>query len=353
MGMENGFKNSPMASLLRQFSSEDVESQGLSTKTKIQLIVDVVEMGPEMIVDRGPEQDNGLPCYHLMHRDLDRVQDTVTELQIFLQRAANLIEEHKTHFLVDPGDTLLPILAGTSSLGQLNAAWKALRLRVELGAKAWKKYITEYQQPSDLKLTLSPTSTHPDLYNDLDGIESSKQKLRYMYSNIPHHKDQLTEEGQISLQKVRSSWVHVLPIPMSICNAFHLNEKNTPILTPTIRTKDLPVQALNKGKQREYEGPSQTKGRRTRGLTASKWDDPQPSDGTSIWMGTDTPFKSTNSWFMELGRSNRSHQEGTSKQLTPTQDILLGIVMPQTDTLAISMSDWKGRQTPPHMVSCG
>jgi len=184
MGMENRFENSPMASLLQQFSSEDVESQGLSTKTKIQLIIDVVEMGLEMIMDRGPEWDDSLPHYHLTHKDLDRVQDTVTELQIFLQRAANLIEECKTHFLVDPGDTLLLILAGTSSLGQLNAAWKALRLHIKLGAKAWEKYITKYQQLSNLKLTLSPTSTHPDLYNDLDRIESSKQKLRYMYSNI-------------------------------------------------------------------------------------------------------------------------------------------------------------------------
>jgi len=65
------------------------------------------------------------------------------------------------------------------------------------------------------------------------------------------------------------------------------------------------------------------------------------------------PIQSTNSWFVEPGRSNWSCQEGTSKLLTSTQDILLGIAMPQTNAPAISMSDWKGRQTPPHIVSHG
>jgi len=72
---------------------------------------------------------------------------------------------------------LLPILAGTLSLGQMNAAWKALRLQIELGTKAWRKYVAEYRQASDNNLILSPLSTLPDLYNELEGIEDSDQKL--------------------------------------------------------------------------------------------------------------------------------------------------------------------------------
>ena len=352
LGMENGFENSPMAGLLRQFSSDDIESQGLSTEMKIQLIIDVVELGPEMIVDRGPEREDGIPRYHLALNDLDRARDTVTELQIFLQRAANLIPERRTHFLVDPGDTLLPMLAGTSSLGQLNAAWKALRLRVELGVKAWKKYITEYQHPSDHNLVLSPISTLPDLYNDLDRIDSKDQRLRYMYTNIPHHKDQLTEEGQISLQRARSSWVHILPIPASIRSAFRLDEKPTPIPTPVSRPTDLPLQVASKGKQKE-EGSMQAKGKGRDSTIPEKRDNPQPSAGTSIWMGSDTPFKSANAWFVEPGKSNRPCQEGTSKQPPPSQDILLGIATPQADAPTTSKTDWRGRETPPHMTSQG
>ena len=265
-----------MAGLLREFSSDDIESQGLSTETKIQLIIDVDELGPEMIFDRGPERKDGRPRYQLAPNDLVRVQDSITELQIFLQRAANLITERKNYFRVDPGDTLLPILSGTSSLGQLNAAWKALRLRVELGVKAWNKYIVEYQQPADHDLVLSPISTLPDLYDDLTRIESNDQRLRYMYTNIPHHKEQLTEEGQLSLQRARSSWVHVLPMPASVRSAFRLDDRTTPIPTPISHPTDLPPQALDKGKQKEA-GPSQTTKKTRDSTTAGRKDNPQPA----------------------------------------------------------------------------
>ena len=219
-GMENGFENSPMASLLREYGSRDLEAHGLSTETKIQLIIETEELGPEMIVDRGSERAPTLPRYHLSNKELDRTRSAVNELQVFLQQAARLIEERQTHFLVDPGDTLLPILAGTSSLGQMNAAWKALRLRIELGTKALTKYVSEYRQAPDDNLILSPLSTLPELYNDMERIDDSDQRLRYLYTNIPHHQQQLSEEGQISLQRARSSWVHVLPMPASIRNAF-------------------------------------------------------------------------------------------------------------------------------------
>ena len=91
--MENGFEGSPMARLLREYSTPDLEGQGPSTKTKVQLILEVEELGLEMIVDRGPERPSMLPCYHLTMKDLDRVQSAVAELQVFLQQAARLIEE--------------------------------------------------------------------------------------------------------------------------------------------------------------------------------------------------------------------------------------------------------------------
>ena len=51
--MEEGFDNSPMAKLIRQYELEDVESQILSTQTKVWLIIDIEELGPKMIVNRG------------------------------------------------------------------------------------------------------------------------------------------------------------------------------------------------------------------------------------------------------------------------------------------------------------
>lgn len=352
--MENGFENSPMAKLIREYGLQDIEAQGLSTETKVQLIVEVQELGAEMIIDRGSERPAGLPRYHLAPKDLDRVRSTVTELQIFLQQAARLIEERQKHFLVDPGDTLLPILEGTSSLGQMNAAWKALRLRVELGTKAWTKYIAEYRQDPDDNLILSPLSTLPELYDDLDRIDDADQKLRYLFTNVPHHQQQLTEEGKTSLQRARSSWVHVLPMPAGIRNAFRLNDKPTPKPTPTLPATDLPTTLVSKGKARERDEtltapsiPSKSKE-----VSGSKPDVP-PVRSQNIWMGLDTPFKSANAWFVEPGRSNRSRQEGTSSQRTLTQDILQGIATPQPTLPEIEPTPWGGRETPPHMTRTG
>ena len=250
LGMEDGFKNSPMAKLMEQYMPGDLESQNLSTQTKVQLIIDVEELGPEMIIDRGTERMSGLPCYHLAPKDLDRVQSTITELQFFLQQAARMIEEWQTHFIIDPGDTLLPILSGMSSLRQMNAVWKALWLHIDLGTKVWKKYIAEYCQTPQDNLILSPLSTVPELYTELDRIDDADQKLRFLYTNVPHHRDQLTEEGQTSLKKACSSWFHVLQMPPGLRDAFHADEKPTPTPTLCEQLRGL-LPPMNKGKERE------------------------------------------------------------------------------------------------------
>ena len=313
LGMENGFDNSPMAKLIRQYNPEDVESQHLSTQTKVQLIIDVEDLGPEMIVDRGSERPSGLPRYHLAPKDLARVQSTVAELQIFLQQVARMIEERQTHFIIDPGDTLLPILAGTSSLGQMNAAWKAMRLHIELGTKAWKKYIVEYQQAPDDNLILSPLSTLPELHTELNRIEDGDQKLRFLYANVPHHRDQLTEEGQISLEKARSSWFHVLRMPAGLRDVFRADKKTTPMPTPRDLPQELPP-PVNKGKAREQQNTQHSSSLRkgSKETNSPKATNAQTRSEPTIWMGMDTPFKSANAWFVEPGKSNRSHQEGTS-----------------------------------------
>ena len=234
----------------------------------------------------------------------------------------------------------------------MNAAWKALQLRVELGMKAWTKYIAEYKQAPNNNIILSPLSTLPELYTDLERIDDVDQKLCYLFTKVLHHQQQLTEEGRTSLQKVRSSWVHVLQMPASIRNTFRLDDKTTPRPTPTLQATDLPQPAANKGKMKEPEQnlTAQSVPRRSRDINSSKEDGPS-SDGQTIWMGLDTPFKSANAWFVEPGKSNRSCQEGTSNQRTLTQDILLGIATPQPNSSAMDPSHWKGHETPPHMAA--
>ena len=180
-----------------------IESQVGPTETSITLVISPEELTPDLIIDRGEDRHRTLPHYRLATATMNNVCTTVTAQQIFLRQAAALISERKSHFIVDLGDRLLPILQGTSSLPQLFMAWKALITRMKLGVKAWEKYIMEYQLQADTTL-LSPLSTLQELYDPLKDIEDTDRKLRYIYGNIPHHKQQLSKEGYESLQKTRS-----------------------------------------------------------------------------------------------------------------------------------------------------
>ena len=103
------------------------------------------ELTADLIVDRGENRNRSLRRYHLAKATLDNVCAVVTAQQSFVQQAAALIMEGKTQFIVDPRDTLIPILQGTNSLPQLYVAWKALMARMRLGVKTWGKYVAEYQ----------------------------------------------------------------------------------------------------------------------------------------------------------------------------------------------------------------
>ena len=187
MGMEDRFEKSPMAELIREYSSATIESQLGPTETSIILVLSLEELTLDLIVDRVHDRNKSLPRYHLARATLSNVTPAVTAQQIFLQQAAALVVERHSHFIVDPGDTLIPILQGTSSLPQLYVAWRALITRVKLGVKAWEKYIAEYKYQADAAV-LSPLSTLQELYDPLKDIKDTDSKLRYLYSTIPHHK---------------------------------------------------------------------------------------------------------------------------------------------------------------------
>ena len=325
--MENGFEKSPMAELIREYTSASIESQLGPTETSITLVISLEELTPDLIVDRGENRSKTLPRYHLASATMSNICTAVNAQQIFLQQAAAMIAERKSHFVVDPGDTLIPILQGTSSLPQLYAAWKALITRMKLGVKAWDKYIAEYRLQADAAI-LSPLSTLQELHDPLKDLEDTDHKLRYIYGNIPHHKQQLSAEGYESLQKTRS-WLDVLPLPDVLRNAF--SETRSRPASPGAEThKPEASQRKQKGKERSRDEAK------------------QPAQGTSVWMGMDTPFKSSNAWFVEPGRSNRSKQPGTTKPPTVDTNILVGIATPLPPNTS-NIRQWNEREEPPHL----
>ena len=126
---------SPMGQLMAEYSS---------TETSVMLVLSLGELTLDLIVDRGENRTRGLRRYHLLETTLDNICMVVRAQQTFVQQAASLMVEGKAQFIVDPRDTLIPILQGTNSLPQLYVAWKALMARMRLGVKTWGKYVAEY-----------------------------------------------------------------------------------------------------------------------------------------------------------------------------------------------------------------
>ena len=147
-----------MAHLIQKYSSALIESQLGPMKTSIMSVLSLEELTLDLIIDRGEVRARNLPRYYLAKDTMDGVCMVVTAQQDFLQQAAALIVDRKSYFKVDPGDTLIPILQGTSSLPQLYTVWRALITRIKLGVKAWEKYIAEYQLQMGAA-TLSPLPT--------------------------------------------------------------------------------------------------------------------------------------------------------------------------------------------------
>lgn len=107
-------------------------------------------------MERIEDPNKGTTKYKLSNEFLEGLIKISTELQVFVEKAASLIEERTRHFVIDPRDTLVHILRGTTSLPQLNVAWKSMQKRLELGNRTLNKYMQQYQHDSHRKYYFRP-----------------------------------------------------------------------------------------------------------------------------------------------------------------------------------------------------
>ncbi|KAJ7151748.1 hypothetical protein C8R46DRAFT_1043216 [Mycena filopes] len=217
-GMERGFALSPMARLLTQYLGEDSEDVQ-STFEGVKWIISKSELQINDILDRGIDVNRPTrPRFCLRPETLKRVLRITGELQSFLKSAASLIQGRSTHFQVDPENACIPILEGAFDLAQMNGCWKLLRRRVELGDIRFNKYQNEYQDGTDL---LSPLSTAADLYEPLQSMDDADDKLRYLYSRIPRHRETLSAVQQQHVDE-HGPWNSIVRPSDSVTEAFPL-----------------------------------------------------------------------------------------------------------------------------------
>ena len=345
-GNAAAFKDSPMAKLLEEYTGETSGNE-LSTETSVTLLVTVENLDSDDI-EKVDDPNRGTTKYRLTETLFENLRRTSVELQVFVERAAGMLEERNAHFIVDPRDTLLHILRGTTSLPQLNVAWKTIQRRLELGHRTLQKYQQQYKQSPQEELLLSPISTVPELHNELQNLPSADQRLRYLYQKFPHHHEQISEESETALSQGKT-WLNIIPLPPSLKNVFG-SERD-----PKRKEESHNV----KGKRKESSSREDVDNNDT---------EPNPPD--RIWLGAETPFKGPNKWFG--GDRLRTRGPVTGQTIVgatkSNQNVLFGLATPQLPIWAADSVDlpssskrpratrtleetdkWANHDAPPHL----
>lgn len=340
---DSSSKDFPMMKILEEYMGETID-RGIATESWVNLLVTMAELESKH-VERVEDSNKGVTKYRLSKDLLATIDKTTVELQVFVERAAGLIEEWTRYFTVDPKDMLSHILRGTLSLPQLKVAWKTIQKHLELGHRTLQKYTLQYQQsPQEAELLLSPISTLPDIHAGLQDLQTADQRLHYLYQNFLHHHDQLTPQAESALNQLKY-WINILPLPNTL--------KGVLILEEEYREHKRASQS-SKGKQRE---------------TRVEVDEEDKAPTEQIWLGSDTLYKGLNKWFgggrlkPKLSMSSATTATKTTKT---NQNVLFGIATPQIPIWADdSPSDirkqkaipsqrlhqWPDHQPPPHIPS--
>lgn len=175
--------SSPMAELLAGYKKDDdPEHEGVhSLAMRVNMYSSKQSLKAWDIIDRGNSSTHTSPRFALQPSISLLLSRTVTELQQTLEAGARLTERDSC-FIVDPYSTCMNTLRGCDAIIEMNAAWVALRRRIELA----ERYILKYEKAYKGFEVSSPTSTTSGLYSPLPRLTNAGEKLNYLFKTIPH-----------------------------------------------------------------------------------------------------------------------------------------------------------------------
>ncbi|KIM36526.1 hypothetical protein M413DRAFT_31578 [Hebeloma cylindrosporum] len=338
-GMERGYALSPMAHLWLEFGKST--EQTTSTSARCLALVTKTMLKPEEVIDLGMGAKH---AGHFCIRDkLARtVFQTVEELQTFTRQMAALIPERSHYFIVDPDDTLLEVLGGAESTGQLLAAWRALSNRIESAQKFMLKYRDEYTEGIAI---VSPTSTNQELLLEHSNQASADERLRHMYSEFPQHNNRL---GISELARLREGkrWNEIIRVPAWLEAQGRSESPSTSAPAPTKSPQTQISSHLGLTPHSSYKSedftlpplPEASKFPSTPSKRVS-WLDPPAITGQSFnaWSGT-TPAQPQNSSFT----STSTPLAGNERQ----SNFLLGVAAPGPKSSSSFLGEYKDNIIP-------
>ena len=209
-----------MAQLKAEYQEEKDDTS--STHMRVITLSSKTTLSNTDIVDRGLNRPKDTAQFHLVPELYLDLHKTSSELQFYLERMASIIPNRESHFIVDPKDTFLTILNGSHDIAQLHAAWIGITKCIGLGVKNVERYDSEYKETDLINRIRSPISTEPGIIDGIDDSQSANERMRYMYTQVPHHKVDLTEDALRRFDEIQN-WQDLYPVPNELLQ-FHSNE---------------------------------------------------------------------------------------------------------------------------------
>lgn len=318
LGMERGYSLSLMYSLILEYNKE--QGSNLSTAAEVSWILQKPCLKPQDIETTEGESDSHT-AVRLVDSELQPILRVVTELQVFLDRMAQLIEERTTVFRIDPREMMTSALQGCASRSQLEVAHKILLKRLLVAQQTIIKYETQYRE---MEAPLSPLSTVPDLYDEFNNIESVDNRMRFMLDSVPHHQTQILPAAREAL-KDGLGWDVIyptLPLPQAPSQPPELHQAQSAQMKKKV----------DWGDSAPWEGTS-TSLEQGRDL----------EEGLEPSFGFQTPFKKGTRFF-DTSDDGPSSAYFSTPGLMFTQDVTVGLATPSRTELGENVREYSTNQ---------
>ncbi|KIM47371.1 hypothetical protein M413DRAFT_7868 [Hebeloma cylindrosporum] len=311
-----------MANLFREYGTE--RESGPSTSRVVVSIATKPNLSQDDVVDTKTWNPNAFTRYRLRDDEHEKAQQTITELQIFIQQMAKLILERTTYFIVDPDDNASRLLEGSQTPAQLQAAWTMLSKCMEAAQHFILKYQEEYKGGI---VPTSPASTKPELHEELGNLDNNSEKLRFAYAEFPRHSVVHSSADKREIKTDRN-WEYIVTLPAwmreMLDNQSSYDDRRTiSSVGDTTERRQLPENEVYECSRSEERWVA----------FAHPEPQPNPSMVAIPLLGTGTPFRSQTTFFQtEKGQPIEPFPKHKSDKHSEGGNLLHGLATPSGPT---------------------
>lgn len=132
---------------------------------------------------------------------LTKITNVAAQMQELCSASADALRDKKKGYVIDPENTMLPILSGAKSVGDLERAWRLLIQRLSRAQDKLDRNFKIYKQ-EDLP-PHSPATTDPQIYEDFKNAREPDSAMTHLYRSVPSMNRLLTEEERSRLDQGR------------------------------------------------------------------------------------------------------------------------------------------------------